>query len=200
MVKRRISKLIIKTKTKIASKNSNFAKFQLRCNFFSKTFYYQCNSFQSVGPKSVGPARPAAGQYLWQARNSACSIFYPVGIWPLMILLDVQVYHHDKKTPIHLLIAGFVIRTYRFYPLISVLYQFRRSFLVLTFTQCLLSFPVIIIITCWGWIETRRLRIPCNGRRAIDGLTSNQVLINRLPPYQRLHKIWCMTYLRGLMW
>ena len=54
--------------------------------------------------KSVGPARPAAGQYLWQTRNSACSIF-PVGIWPHMMLLKVQVYHHDKKTPIHLLIA-----------------------------------------------------------------------------------------------
>src|SRR5438270_13487996 len=88
---------------------------------------------KQLGSKSVGPARPAAGQYLWQTRNSACSIF-PVGIWPLLILLNVQVYHHDKKMPIHLLIAGFAIRTYRLYPLISVLYQFRRSFLVLTFT------------------------------------------------------------------
>src|SRR4051812_8300641 len=100
-----------------------------------------------LGSKPVGPAHPAAGLYPWQTYNCACSIF-PVGIRSLMILLNIQVYHRDKKTPIHLLIACFAIRRYRSHPLISVLYQFRRSFLVLTFTQYLLSFPVIIIFTC----------------------------------------------------
>src|SRR3954463_8177256 len=140
-----------------------------------------------LGSKPVGPAHPAAGLYPWQTYNRACSIF-PVGIRSLMILLNIQVYHRDKKTPIHLLVACSAIRTYRSYPLISVLYQFQRSFLVLTFTQYFLFFPVITIITCTGWIETRRLRIPCNRRRAMDGLTSNQVLIIRLPPFQRLLK------------
>src|SRR4051812_6478945 len=34
---------------KITSKSSKFSRFQLRCNFFTKAFYYQCKIFfQSV--------------------------------------------------------------------------------------------------------------------------------------------------------
>src|SRR5204863_2961796 len=93
-----------------------------------------------LGSKPVGPAHPTAGQYPWQTCNSACSIF-SVGIRSLMILLNVQVYHRDKKTPIHLLIACFAIRTYRSYPRISVLYQFRRSSLSLPLPNVSFPFP-----------------------------------------------------------
>src|SRR5438270_10144816 len=40
--------IVHQNQSKIASKNLSFANSQLGCNFFSKTFYYQCNSFQSV--------------------------------------------------------------------------------------------------------------------------------------------------------
>src|SRR3954463_12991545 len=98
----------------------------------SEHMYISMSSLGSIpltrlGSKSVGSARPAAGQYLWQASSSACSLF-PVGIWPLMILLDAQVCHHDKETPIHLLIAGLLSVRIGSYPLISDLYQFRGSF------------------------------------------------------------------------